>query len=99
MISEIIKENKDIVKNDKPNKIEKKLYELISDIKNIAINWYAMGSNFISWDITPMKKENFTQDFYLWCELLAQEIGKQMDFYCCPETIKMNGWMRITFMF
>ena len=95
----ITEKNKDIIKNDKPNKIEKKLYELISDIKNIAINWYAMGTNFISWDITPMKKENFTQDFSLWCELLAQEVGKQVDFYCCPETMKMNGWMRITFMY
>lgn len=89
----------DIIVDRKPNEIENKLYELISEVKNIAVNWYAMGSNFISWDITPMKKENFTQNFSLWCELLAQEIGKQVGFYCCPETMKMNGWIRITFMF
>ena len=99
MISEIVRQNRDIIENNKPKEIEKKLYELISEVKNIAVNWYAMGGNFISWDITPMKKKNFTQDFCLWCELLAQEITKQMDFYCCPETMKMNGWMRITFMF
>lgn len=99
MISKIIRQNRDIIKDYKPNKIEEKLYELISDVKNIAINWYAMGANFCSWDITPMKKENFTQEFCLWCELLAQEVGKQMNFYCCPETMKMNGWMRITFMY
>ena len=88
-----------MISNIKQNEIEKKLYELISEVKNIAINWYAMGANFISWDITPIKKENFTQGFSLWCELLAQEIAKQVDFYCSPEAMKMNGWMRITFMF
>lgn len=91
--------NEDIIKPNlnKKQTIENKLYELISGKRNIAINWYAMGENFISWDITPMKK--FTEDFCLWCQLLANEIGKQVNFYCCPESIIMNGWVRITFMF
>lgn len=85
--------------NTKAEQIEKKLYKLISGKRNIAINWYAMGENFISWDITPMKKKDFTEEFYLWCQLLAQEIGNKVGFYCCPESMIMNGWVRISFIF
>ena len=46
-----------------------------------------------------MKKKNFTEEFCLWCQLLANEIGNKMEFYCCPESMIMNGWVRITFMF
>ena len=46
-----------------------------------------------------MNQKNVTQNFCLWCELLAQQIALQVEFYCTPETMKMNGWIRMTFMY
>lgn len=87
------------MKNKKHKELENKLYELIDGKRNIAVNWYALGENFIQWDINPMKKENFTNEFYLWCQLLANTMAKTVKFYCCPDAMYMNGWIRISFMF
>ena len=84
---------------EKANKLEKKFYELISGKRNISTLLDSYGQNFIIWSIAPMKKKNWNYNFITWCELLGQEIARQMDFYCSPAILTYEGFIKLTFNF
>ena len=67
--------------------------------RNNAINWYASGDNFISYDITPIHKKDLTNKLKDLIELIAIEISNTVDFYCTPETDFCDGFIRLSFWF
>lgn len=80
---------------NKAQKIENKLYE--NWPKNWASQLYAVGENFISWDIAPLKQKSFSNNFSLAVELKGFDICKALDFYCCSSVMMMNGFVRLVF--
>lgn len=81
------------------NKLEEKLYELISDNKKISTMLDCYGQNFIVWSIAPIKKQNWNRGFVQWCELLGQQMALQVDFYCSPAVLTYDGFVKLTFNF
>lgn len=85
--------------NEKALTLQEKVFsKKILTTKN-AINWYASGDNFISYNITPIHKKNLTNGLQDLIELIGIEISNTVDFYCTSETDFCNGFIRLSFWF
>lgn len=85
--------------NSKALILQEKIYSRTTLTKNNAINWYASGDNFISWNIIPIHKKNLTNKLQNLIELIGIEISNTVDFYCTSETNFYDGFIRLSFWF
>ena len=85
--------------NSKALILQEKVYSRTTLTKNNAINWYASGDNFISYDITPIHKKILTNKLKEFIELIGIEISNTVDFYCTSEVNFCDGFLRLSFWF
>ena len=85
--------------NSKALILQEKVYSRTTLTNNNAINWYASGDNFISWNIIPIHKKDLTNDLKDLIELIGIEISNTVGFYCTSETDFYDEFIRLSFWF
>jgi len=85
--------------NQKALTLQEKIFSRKLLTRNNAINWYASGDNFISYDITPIHKKDLTNELQDLIELIGIEISNTVNFYCTSETNFYDGFIRLSFWF